>query len=90
MINELDDLNGPFGDLETRVRKNDFCHFMTEIFLLFLILKLTDVINWSWWIICLPVYFLPAIIIVCLIIYYCLAVKNKIEETKKKLKENCK
>lgn len=70
-------------DLETRVRTNDFCHHMTEIFLLFLILKLTGVINWSWWLIFLPVYFLPAIIIVGLIICACLGVKEIVEEFKK-------
>jgi hypothetical protein len=35
--------------------------FATMLFIIFLILKLTDVINWSWWYVTLPLWLGPAI-----------------------------
>jgi len=42
------------------------CDFM--LFLVFLILKLTGVINWSWWLIFLPIYLVPAILLVVFLV----------------------
>lgn len=33
------------------------------LFITFLILKLTSVIAWSWWLVCLPVILIPAMFI---------------------------
>lgn len=43
-------------------------HFLS-IFLVLLILKLANVINWSWWLITLPLWF-PFI---CLVAIFCVA-----------------
>lgn len=42
------------------------CDF--TLFLVFLILKLTGVINWSWWLIFLPIYLVPAILLVVFLV----------------------
>lgn len=36
--------------------------------LLFLTLKLTHVITWSWWLVLLPFYFIPVLLIVIFVI----------------------
>jgi hypothetical protein len=36
---------------------------LTILTLIFLILKLTEVINWSWWVVLLPMYLIPVIIV---------------------------
>ena len=36
----------------------------TTLFIIFLILKLVGVIAWSWWIVTLPLWIIPVIIIV--------------------------
>ena len=37
--------------------------FTTLLFLTFLVLKLTNVINWSWWWVTLPLWISPAVVI---------------------------
>ena len=41
---------------------------MGMIFLLFLILKLTHVIDWSWWWITFPIWIIPALILLFIIL----------------------
>ncbi|MCY4303432.1 MAG: hypothetical protein OXC62_01390 [Aestuariivita sp.] len=36
--------------------------FMTALFLIFLVLKLTEIITWSWWWVTAPIWLPPAII----------------------------
>lgn len=43
--------------------------FPALLALVFITLKLTKVINWSWWLVLLPIWIPFAIGIVCLIIY---------------------
>ena len=40
----------------------------TCLFVCFLTLKLAGVINWSWWLVCLPLYFSAAIILGLIVI----------------------
>ena len=39
--------------------------FMQALFLIFLILKLCNVINWSWWWVTCPIWSMILIVIVC-------------------------
>lgn len=41
--------------------------FLGLLFITFLVLKLTHVIDWSWWWICAPLWGIPAIIILLII-----------------------
>jgi hypothetical protein len=50
------------------------------LFLVFLIFKLTGIINWSWWIICLPIYFIPAIFAIVAFFVAGIAILGKIFE----------
>jgi hypothetical protein len=38
--------------------------------LIFLVLKLTEVINWSWWLVLLPFYLVPGILLIILLIAF--------------------
>lgn len=38
--------------------------FERFLFLVFLILKVSNTINWSWWLVCLPLYAIPAVVII--------------------------
>ena len=40
----------------------------TVLFLIFLVLKLTHTINWSWWWVCAPIWAGPALILAIIII----------------------
>lgn len=42
--------------------------FIEALFLVFLVLKLTGVITWSWWIITMPVY-IPIIIVLAVAVF---------------------
>jgi hypothetical protein len=42
--------------------------FLTTLTLIFLILKLTGTINWSWWLVLLPMYLIPMIIVLTVFI----------------------
>jgi len=44
----------------------------TLLFITFLVLKLTHVINWSWWWVCSPIWIPLAIVVLVLIV--CLAI----------------
>ncbi len=37
------------------------------LFIVFLILKLCNVITWSWWLVCLPIILLPILIIIIIV-----------------------
>ena len=41
--------------------------FFEVLFLVFLVLKLTDVITWSWWFVTMPVYIPLAIVLIIII-----------------------
>ena len=47
-------------------------YIMTDLapilFIVFLILKLCNIVTWSWWLICLPIILLPVLIIITMII----------------------
>ena len=50
------------------------------IFLILLVLKLTGTINWSWWFICLPLYFIPGLFVfTIIIILFILLIQNLME-----------
>jgi len=51
--------------------------FSTLLGLIFITLKLTNVIAWSWWLILLPLYLLPAIALVLLVLYGIFTLFNK-------------
>ena len=42
--------------------------FLNLLFLVFLVLKLTNVITWSWWWVTAPLWLPLAIVVVCLVI----------------------
>lgn len=45
--------------------------FFTILFLIFLVLKLTNVISWSWWIVFLPLYWwIPVVLIILLFLWF--------------------
>ena len=52
------------------------------LFLVFLVLKLTDNIDWSWWYVTMPLWIAPAIAIVVGTLWFLVACV--IESTKKK------
>ena len=56
----------------------------TVLFIVFLVLKLTGVISWSWWWVTAPLW-IPTILVVILITIICIARKIII---KKKIREN--
>ena len=45
-------------------------------FLIMLLLKLTGVINWSWWLITLPLYLIPGVIALIIVSVVILALLN--------------
>lgn len=45
----------------------------TILFIVFLVLKLTDVIDWSWWWITAPLWIPLGIFILCLVVVYYLS-----------------
>jgi membrane protein YdbS with pleckstrin-like domain len=45
--------------------------FGTVLFLIFLVMKLTDTIDWSWWYVTMPLWIMPAVIVCTLI--FCFA-----------------
>jgi hypothetical protein len=50
-------------------------NFERFLCLVFLILKTTGTVNWSWWLVFLPLYFLPALLVIILLfIGICLAI----------------
>lgn len=52
------------------------------LFLVFLVLKLTDNIDWSWWYVTMPLWIAPAIVVVVGTVWFLVACV--IESTKKK------
>lgn len=48
--------------------------FLTMLFFIFLILKLTNVIDWSWWWITAPLWFLPAFVVVLIVVIFLMTV----------------
>ena len=44
------------------------------LFLVFLVLKLTGVIAWSWWIVCLPLIVYGAVLLLCIAIVIIVAI----------------
>jgi uncharacterized membrane protein YjfL (UPF0719 family) len=49
---------------------NNGISFSTALFLIFLVLKLTKVIEWSWWWVTLPLWGGIAFAVILLLIYY--------------------
>lgn len=58
------------------------------LFLTFLILKLTDVITWSWWLICSPLLALGGIVLFFLIALIVTAIINGKRREKETLSES--
>lgn len=42
--------------------------FLSALGIAFIVLKLTHVINWSWWFVLMPLYIMPAIAIAILLV----------------------
>ena len=51
--------------------------FVTILGIVFLILKLCNVIDWNWWLVCLPFIIEGGCIIIAIIINVVLILKNK-------------
>lgn len=50
--------------------------FLEILFFIFLVLKLTDLINWSWWWVTCPIWAGSAFVIIALIIRLIILYKN--------------
>ena len=48
--------------------------FLNLLFLVFLVLKLTNVITWSWWWVTAPLWIPVALVVVCLVIVFVCAI----------------
>ena len=50
------------------------------IFAILFLLKVTNIVTWSWWIITLPLYFVPGVITVIAFLIACCVAIDKIFE----------
>ncbi len=55
---------------QPRSMMQDFGAFMMLLTLLFIGLKLTDFIDWSWWLVLLPLYGVPAAILAVVVVIF--------------------
>ena len=55
---------------ETRISNSS----LTLLFFVFLILKLTGTIDWSWWWVTAPLWFIPAFVFALIIIVFLLTI----------------
>ena len=55
--------------------------FLSTLGLIFIILKLVDVIAWSWWWVLAPFWVMPALLLAVFLfyVYACIATKDKIK-----------
>ena len=55
--------------------------FLSTLGLIFIILKLVDVITWSWWWVLAPFWVMPALLLAVFLfyVYACIATKDKIK-----------
>ena len=55
--------------------------FLSTLGLIFIILKLVDVIAWSWWWVLAPFWVMPALLLMVFLfyVYACIATKDKIK-----------
>ena len=55
--------------------------FLSTLGLIFIILKLVDVIAWSWWWVLAPFWAMPALLLAVFLfyVYACIATKDKIK-----------
>lgn len=52
--------------------------FFSLLFLIFLTLKLTEYVAWSWWIVCLPLYApLAVVALVCAVLGVCIILTER-------------
>ena len=58
------------------MNKNYGLNFPTVLTLVFITLKLTGFINWSWWWVLSPFY-IPIVILIIVVLGYILNIKNK-------------
>lgn len=50
--------------------------FAAVLTLIFITLKLTDVIAWSWWLVFMPLYLIPVLLLVGFVLF-CIATTGK-------------
>ena len=51
--------------------------FCSALGIAFIVLKLTHVINWSWWFVLMPLYIMPVIAIVILLVLAIIVILDK-------------
>ena len=51
--------------------------FCSALGIAFIVLKLTHVINWSWWFVLMPLYIMPAIAIALLLVLAIIVILDK-------------
>lgn len=69
------------------MNKSNGIGFCGTLFLIFLILKLCKVINWSWWLITMPLWIGFTIYILCIILILILACIGKKRSNKRILEK---
>lgn len=69
------------------MNKSNGIGFCGTLFLIFLILKLCKVINWSWWLITMPLWIGFTIYILCIILILMLAYIGKKRSNKRILEK---
>jgi hypothetical protein len=47
---------------------------LTLLFFIFLVLKLTGVVDWSWWIVTAPIWFIPVFVFTLIVIIFLITI----------------